>query len=321
MLAKIVKPAIDAEAIRRAAELIRPHVRRTPVIEVSPADFGLRARKLVFKLELLQHAGSFKPRGAFTNLLTRDCAAGGRGGGIGRESRRGGCLRCAEARQARPRSSCPGCQRRGEDATESAPTAPTWWWAARSTTRRLQRATHSSRGRGAMPVHAYDQPETIIGQGTLGLELEEQAPDLDTLLVAVGGGGLIGGVAAWYARADEGSSASSRRRRRRCSWRLQAGEPVDAPAGGIAADSLAPRRVGALCSRSRSSTSTKWRWSRMRRSREAQRVLWDKLRLVTEPGGAAAFAALLSGRYAPRADETVGIVLCGGNTSAVNFAR
>src|SRR5207245_3049536 len=96
---------------------------------------------------------------------------------------------------------------------------------------------------GAMPVHAYDQLETLLGQGTVGLEFEEQAPDLDTLLVAVGGGGLIGGISASYAGkiriiGVEPDQAPTLTRA------LEAGQPVDAEAGGIAADSLAPRRVG-----------------------------------------------------------------------------
>jgi len=318
MLAKIVKPSIDAEAIRRAAELIRPHVRRTPVIEVSPADFGLRARKLVFKLELLQHAGSFKPRGAFTNLLTRPvppagvaaASGGNHGAAVAYAAQKLGTRATifvpavsAEAKRDRIRSYGADLVVGGEVYDEALAACDAF--VART---------------GAMPVHAYDQPETIIGQGTLGLELEEQAPDIDTLLVAVGGGGLIGGVAAWYAGRTriigvEPETAPT------LFMALQAGEPVDAPAGGIAADSLAPRRVGSLMFEIAKQHVDHVALVEDAAIAEAQRVIWDKLRLVTEPGGAAAFAALLSGRYAPRADETVGVVLCGGNTSAVNFAR
>jgi Pyridoxal-phosphate dependent enzyme len=94
-------------------------------------------------------------------------------------------------------------------------------------------------------VHAYDQRETLLGQGSVGMELEADRPDIDTLLVATGGGGLIGGIAAWYACrvrvvSVEPEAAPT------LHDALQAGHPVDAPAGGIAADSLAPRRVGAL---------------------------------------------------------------------------
>ena len=154
---------------------------------------------------------------------------------------------------------------------------------------------------GALPVHAFDRPRRLLGQGTLGLELEEQAPELDTLLVAVGGGGLIGGIAAWYAGRSV-SSASSPRPRRRLTRALAAGRPVDAEAGGIAADSLAPRRVGELMFPiAQRHVDRVVLVDRRRDPRRASGALGARLRIVAEPGGAAAFAALLSGRYRPRA--------------------
>jgi threonine dehydratase len=171
---------------------------------------------------------------------------------------------------------------------------------------------------GALAIHAYDQPETILGQGTLAMELEEQAPRIDTLLVAVGGGGLIGGIAAWYAGrvriiGVEPEAAPTLHRA------FEAGRPVDAEAGGVAADSLAPRRVGELM----------FPIARQHVDRvvlvtdeaivDAQRALWRVLRLAAEPGGAAAFAALASGRYQPSPGERVGVLICGGNTQAVSF--
>ena len=173
---------------------------------------------------------------------------------------------------------------------------------------------------GAMPVHAFEQIETMLGQGSVGLEIEEQAPKLDTLLVAVGGGGLIGGVAAWYAGrinviGVEPEAAPTL-------WNaLKAGRPVDSEAGGIAADSLAPKRVGELMF----PIAQKYISSVVLVSddaiQQAQETLWKTFRVVTEPGGAAASAALLSGRYKPKRGERVGILVCGGNTSAVNFVR
>jgi threonine dehydratase len=173
---------------------------------------------------------------------------------------------------------------------------------------------------GALAVHAFDQLETVLGQGSLALELEQQASDLDTLLVAVGGGGLIGGIAAWHAGrvsvvGVEPEAAPTLTRA------LAAGEPVDAEAGGIAADSLAPRRVGQV-----SFPIVQRHVARVvlvsdDAIRAAQVALWETLRIVAEPGGAAAFAALLSGRYAPRTGERVGVIVCGGNTVAVDFSR
>jgi len=171
---------------------------------------------------------------------------------------------------------------------------------------------------GALPIHAYDQAETLLGQGTVGLELEEQAPELDTLLVAVGGGGLIGGIAGWYASrirviGVEPEAAPTLYRA------LEAGEPVDAPAGGIAADSLAPRRVGSLMFPLAQRHVDRVVLVPDAAIRQAQEILWRVLRIVTEPGGAAAFAALLSGRYVPQPEERVGLLVCGANTSAVDF--
>jgi threonine dehydratase len=177
-----------------------------------------------------------------------------------------------------------------------------------------------ARQSGAMPVPAFDQHETIMGQGTLGLELEQQAPDIDTVLVAVGGGGLIAGVAAWYGGrikviGVEPSAAPTLTRA------LAAGHPVDAEAGGLAADSLAPRRIGervypivARFARGTVLVSDD-------AIAEAQQTLWRALRIVAEPGGAAAFSALLSGAYKPEAGERVAVVISGGNTTAVDFGR
>jgi threonine dehydratase len=160
--------------------------------------------------------------------------------------------------------------------------------------------------------------ETLLGQGTVGLELERQCPRLETLLVSVGGGGLIGGIASWYGSkikliGVEPEAAPT------LSNALNAGRPVDSPAGGIAADSLAPKRVGELMFPIAQSHLEKVILVNDKEIVQAQEALWSVLRIVTEPGGAAAFAALLSGRYQPKPGERVGILLCGANTTAVNF--
>jgi threonine dehydratase len=173
---------------------------------------------------------------------------------------------------------------------------------------------------GALPIHAYDQRETLLGQGTLGLEMEDQSPALDTLLVAVGGGGLIGGVAAWYDRRVRVVGVEPERAPT-LTRALAAGEPVDAPAGGIAADSLAPRRVGALMFPIARALAGGTVLVTDEAIVAAQEALWTGVRVAAEAGGAAAFAALLSGRYVPRRGERVGVVVCGGNTSAVDFRR
>ena len=172
----------------------------------------------------------------------------------------------------------------------------------------------------AMPVHAFDQEETILGQGTLGLELEAQAPELDTVLVAVGGGGLLSGVASWYGKkvrlvAVEPEGAPTLR----CA--LEAGRPVDAPVGSIAVDSLAPRRIGERNFPILRDTVSEVVLVSDEEIRAGQRCLWDLLRVVAEPGGAAPFAALVAGKVRTRPGERVGVVVSGGNTTAVDFSR
>jgi threonine dehydratase len=169
-------------------------------------------------------------------------------------------------------------------------------------------------------VHAFDARETLLGTGTLGAELEEQLPEIDTLLVAVGGGGLIGGIAAWYAGRvrvvgvePEGAPTLTRA--------LEAGCPVDAPTDSIAADSLAPRRVGELMLPIAQRYVDRVVLIRDEAIRAAQERLWCALTIVAEPGGAAAFAALLSGAYVPAPAERVGVLISGGNSAAVDFAR
>jgi threonine dehydratase len=175
-------------------------------------------------------------------------------------------------------------------------------------------------GTGALPVHAFDQAETLLGQGSVALELEQQAPQLDTVLVAVGGGGLIGGIAAWYGgrtRVVAVEPAASPT----LSRALEAGKPVDAPVGGIAADSLAPRRVGELMFPLAQRFVERVVLVEEDAIRAAQEALWRTVRAVIEPGGATPMAALLAGAYVPAPGERVGVLLSGANTTAVDFSR
>jgi threonine dehydratase len=172
---------------------------------------------------------------------------------------------------------------------------------------------------GSLSIHAFDQTETMLGTGTLGCELERQAGALDTVLIAVGGGGLIAGVAAWYQRRvrvvgvePEASPTLFRA--------LAAGRPVDAETGGIAADSLSPRRVGELVFPIAQQQVDRVVLVSDAAIVAAQRALWDVIRVVAEPGAAAPFAALISRAYVPAPGERVGVVVSGANTTAVEFA-
>ena len=307
---------ITRERIAATETVIRPYVRRTPVLNVDLADFGLASSPVTFKLEILQHSGAFKVRGAFANLLLRKVPAAG----IAAAS--GGNHGAAVAYAA---------QRLGVSATIFLPDITSPAKAERIQGYGAKLVIAGSRyadalaaseahlaQTGAMPVHAYDQAETLLGQGSVGLELEQDAPEIDTLLVAVGGGGLIGGVAAWYTGririvAVEPEAAPT------LHAALAAGRPVDAPAGGIAADSLAPRRVGELMFAIARTNVAEAVLVSDDAIRQAQAALWSGLRVVAEPGGAAAFGALLSGRYRPSPGERVAVLICGANTTAVSF--
>jgi threonine dehydratase len=172
---------------------------------------------------------------------------------------------------------------------------------------------------GALVVHAYDQPEVIAGQATLGRELAAQVPLLDTVLVGVGGGGLIAGVAAAYAGAVRVVSVEPSRSRA-LHAALEAGRPVDVEVGGVAIDSLGASRVGALAfeiARTHVAAAVLVEDDAIR---HAQRLLWEELRVVAEPGGATALSALISGQYRPAVGERVGVVVCGGNADLAALA-
>jgi threonine dehydratase len=171
---------------------------------------------------------------------------------------------------------------------------------------------------GALRIHAFDQIETLLGQATLGVEFEQDGPALDALLVAVGGGGLIGGLAAWY-RGRVPLIGVEPEAAPQLTHALAAGAPVDAPTGGIAADSLAPRQVGALMFPIAQRFVAETVLVTDEAIRVAQRTLWNVLRVVVEPGGATAFAGLQCGAWKAAAGQTVGVVLCGANTTAVSF--
>ncbi len=309
--------AVDAERIAVAERIIRPYIRRTPVVELNGGELGADCVTVTLKLESMQHSGSFKARGAFVNLLMRDvpesgvvAASGGNHGAavayaamrLGRPAKIFVPTISSTAKVDRIRSYGADLVVTGDRYSDALAAAEEWMGSS-----------------GALAVHAYDQIETLLGQGTVALELAEQAPDLDTVLVAVGGGGLIGGIAAWYAGgtkvvAVEPEGAPT------LAHALAAREPVDAPTGSVAADSLAPKRIGAtvfpIAQRYVSGVVLVCDADIL----AAQRTLWDTLRFVAEPGGVTALAALLSGRYACRREERVGVVVSGGNTSAVDFA-
>ncbi|TXH38687.1 MAG: threonine/serine dehydratase [Rhodospirillaceae bacterium] len=321
--------AIARADIEAAAHRIGGYVRRTPVMPLEAGAFGLPVA-LVLKLESLQHAGSFKSRGAFNALLS----AGERPGGIpaaGVIAASGGNHGAAVAYAAQslgvhaeifvPEIASPAkVQRLRDFGAEISQTGATYAEA-------LAAAQARQSETGALSVHAYDEIAVLAGQGTLAREFEAQIADLDTVLVAVGGGGLIGGIAAWYADAGQGIRASGRTRivgvePVACPTlhaALSAGAPVDVQVGGIAADSLGAKRVGNLMFEIAQRSIDRSVLVEDEAIRATQRLLWRDLRLAVEAGGATALAALISGAYQPRIGERIGVVICGGNADLASL--
>jgi threonine dehydratase len=307
---------ITRERIAAVERRIRPYVRHTPVMRVDMADFGRPAFPVDLKLECLQHAGSFKVRGAFTNLLERKvpdagvvaASGGNHGAAVAYAAMKLGHKASIFVPEVSPPAKLARIRGYGAElvvggARYAEALAASEDFAART---------------GALQVHAFNQEETLLGQGTLGLEIEADLPEIDTLLVAVGGGGLIGGIAAWFSGrirviAIEPDGAPTLYRA------LEAGEPVDAPAEGIAADSLAPKRVGEMMFPIAEAFVERSILVSDDDIVAAQKALWDRVRIITEPGGAAAFAAMLSGRYVPSEAERVAVLVCGSNTNPANF--
>jgi threonine dehydratase len=311
-----VETGISRDRIAATEKLIRPHVRRTPVLAVDLADFGVEPHPVDLKLEFLQHSGSFKARGAFANLLSRDVPAAGvvaaSGGNHGAAVAFAARQRKVPATIFLPSVTSPAKAARIEAYGARLVVGGERYADALAASEAFVAET------GALPIHAFDQPETLLGQGTVGLEIEDQLPETETLLVATGGGGLIGGIAAWFAGrikvvAVEPEGAPT------LFNALAAGRPVDSPTEGIAADSLAPKQVGQLMFPLAQAYVERSVLVEDVAIRAAQHSLWEVLRVVVEPGGAAAMAALLTGRYRPAAGERVTVLLCGANTTAVDF--
>jgi len=307
---------IDRGSIAQTERLIRPHVRRTPVIEVDAADFGLAAASLSFKLELLQHAGSFKTRGAFANLLTREipwagvvaASGGNHGAAVAYASMRLGI----SAKIFVPRS------HHLRRFRESATIGPNWSSQVTATPMLSRRVRSGQRNQGRSRFTPSTSTKQFWAREPSDWRSRSRAPmwTRSSSQLEVAG---FAGIAAWFGGkvkvvGVEPEAAPT------LSMALKEGGPVDAPAGGIAADSLAPRRIGSLVYPIAKRHVDRVVLVPDEAINRAQLALWETLRVVAEPGDAAAFAALVSGRYKPRPGEHVGILLSGGNTNAVNFA-
>jgi threonine dehydratase len=302
---------LTPDDIRRAADRLGSFVRSTPAITVDGAQLDATGT-VSLKLELLQHSGTFKARGASNFCLATDigpagvvaASGGNHGAAVAWAARRLGHRASifvptisAPAKVDRLRHYGAEVHQVGSVYAES-----------------LEASEQFTTETGATPIHAYEAPLVMAGAGTTGLELEAQVASLDVVLVACGGGGLVGGVATWLGdRADVvacetvGTACYARA--------LDAGEPVDVEVSGIAADALGASRIGDLA------------WTQLQGAKAASVVvgdddveaartlLWDRFRLVTEPSAAVPIAALASGAYRPDPDAHVGVIVCGANTA------
>ena len=297
--------------INAAAERLREHVRRTPTLEVRGRDLGLEIDSVILKLELLQHTGSFKPRGAFNRILATEVPAAGliaASGGNHAQAVAHAGTRLGIPTEIFVPETIPAiklARLRQYDA------------AVRLVGEHYDEAREASEVRaaetGALVVHAYDQPEVVAGAGTLARELLSQVADVDTVLVAVGGGGLMAGTVAW-ANGDFDVVTVEPERCPTLHAALAAGAPADVEVGGLASDSLGARRIGEIAFAAAQRGVRAAVLVTDSAIRDTQRLLWGRLRLVAEPGGATALAALLSGAYVPTGGERVVALVCGANT-------
>jgi threonine dehydratase len=306
---------ITRAAIEAAAHKIAPHVRRTPVMDVVLSGVE---KPVALKLELFQHTGSFKARGAFSTVIGRDLPKAGlaaaSGGNHGAAAAYAAHVAGVTAHIFVPAIASPAKVARIKSYGAVIDQGGATYYDA------LEKCNRFVAETGALSVHAYDAVPTLLGQGTLGREIQQQLPDIDTLLVAVGGGGLIGGIAAWY-RGDVRIVGVEPETCNALHASLEAGKRVTVKPSGVAADSLGASFAGELMFPLAQEFIQRVALVDDEEIRMAQRWLWDHARIITEPGGATAFAALLSGAYRPEKDERVCVILCGANTDPETFSK
>jgi threonine dehydratase len=306
---------ISRTEIQDAGRRIARHVRRTPVMALEEKAFGIDA-KIFFKLECLQHTGSFKPRGAFNCILSSQigeagviaASGGNHGAAVAYAAHHLGHRAEIFVPTITPANKVERLKHYGAAITITGDSYSEALAASR------ERAAQT----GAVSIHAYDDPRVLAGQGTLAMEFEEQVRGLDSVLIAVGGGGLIGGAAAWYQERVR-VIAVEPERAPTLHQALAAGKVLDVETGGVAADSLGARRAGELMFPIAQKFVAQSLVIADDHIVEAQKTLWRELRLIAEPGGATALAALLSGAYRPHAGERIGVVLCGSNADLARF--
>ena len=315
-MACVSQPSVPTyDEVRRASELVAPHVRRTPVLGVEIGGHGV-----TLKLELLQHTGSFKVRGAFHSVLAAPerpdrlvAASGGNHGmAVAHVGHALGVPTSIFVPRTAPDVKVRAIAALGADVSKVGSTYAEALAASREAAARP----------GALALHAYDSIGTVTGQATLGVEIADQLPDVDTVVLAVGGGGLYAGVSRGLvgARPEAGVVAVEPESCPTLHAALDRGGPVDVLVGGVAADSLGASRLGEIAFATAQEHQTRSLLVSDEEIIEARRWLWRTARVAAEPGGATAVAALLSGAYVPRDGERVCVVVCGGNADPAGLS-
>jgi len=306
---------ISRKDVEAAWSLIRPHVRRTPVIELPTGSLGLAA-PLALKLESLQVSGTFKGRGAFHKLLASKVPVAGiiaaSGGNHGVAAAYAARALGHKAEIFVPTISSPAKVARLRNCNAIVHQIGAVYAEARAASEKRAAET------GALMVQAYEDPVVFAGAGSVALEFAEQAT-FDTLLVAVGGGGLIAGCAAAI---GEGTKivAVETEGTPTLHEALRAGHPVDVKISGIAADALGASRIGVPNFAVAQKVVRQSVLVSDEAVAKAQRTLWDELHVVAEPAGATGFAALISGAYRPAPGERVATLICGANADPGSVA-
>lgn len=301
---------VPRSMIEAAADRIAGHARTTPVMRLGTGAFGSRA-DVSLKLESLQHAGSFKTRGAFNNLLSLDVPAAGvaaasggnHGAAVAYAAGKRGVKATIFVPEISPAAKIEAIRRFGAEVRIGG----AQYDDAQAACDKFVAET------GALKIHPFSAKETIAGQGTLGREWHKQEPDLDTVLVAVGGGGLISGIAAWFAGTSVKVVGVEPEGSRALQAALEAKGPVTVTVASVAADSLGARNVGQLVYDVCKDTVDHVALVPDAAITEAQALLWRDFRLAVEPGGAAALGALIAGSYKPQPGERLGVLVCGAN--------
>jgi threonine dehydratase len=311
---------ISLDDVYRARERIDGRLHRTPMLSSATLSKQVGA-EVLFKAELLQRTGAFKPRGVLNKLATLtdeekqrgviSISAGNHAQALAYASAVEGIDALVVMWQTASPMKIAAARGYGATIDTEAPDIP-------SAFARLEELIEST---GRTLVHPYDDPLVMAGQGTVGLEIMEDAPETEVVLVQVGGGGLVSGIATAVKgiNRDVRVIAVEPERSPALHESLKAGEPVTVEAKSIA-DGLNGPYAGANCVRVCTDLGVESILVTEEALEEAFRFMYGRMKLACEVAGAATAAALLSGAFVPEPGQRVSAVVSGGNVAAKTAA-